>query len=68
VDIVEGLASQGPATGATYEAVRMVEVAHGLTGLACARYLLSTCVTNTCKQYKHIRERKDIFVYLKLLV
>lgn len=50
VHIVESLAAQRPATGAADEAVRVIEIAHGLAGLAGALHLLAAGVTNACNE------------------
>ena len=42
VDIVEGLAPEGPATRAANEAVGVVQLAHGLAGLSGTCHLLAT--------------------------
>lgn len=44
--IVERLAAQRTSAGAADEAVGVVEIAHGLTGLAGALYLLAAGVTD----------------------
>jgi len=44
--IVEGLASQRPSAGAADEAVGVVKVAHGLTGLSGTLHLLPAGVAD----------------------
>lgn len=55
VNVVEGLSAQRTTTGATDEAVGVVQVPHGLAGRSGAGNFLLARVTNSCKGFPKVR-------------
>jgi len=50
MNIVESFAAESPSARTAYEAIGMIEIAHGLTSLSGAGYFLTTCMANTYYQ------------------